>query len=93
MGIKINPRPESKIVTVKDSSTGKKTKLTKKDGTYTKGGQVVKLTKSQKEIPTTMKHGGPYNAHHPMKMKDSAYNMKSPYNMKPAVLRHMSHNK
>ena len=37
-----------------------------------------------------MKHGGPYNAHHPMKMKDAAYNMESPYNMKPQILKHMS---
>jgi hypothetical protein len=99
MPVRINykPKSESKIVTVKDSTTGKTTKLTKKNGTYTRGGNVVTLTKSQKEVPNKMKHGGPYNAHHPMKMKhsaydmkDSAYNMKSPYNMKPQILKHMS---
>ena len=83
---------KSKIVKVKDSSTGKVTQLTKSGNTYTKGGQVVTLTKSQKELGAAnkMKHGGPYNAHHPMKMKDAAYNMKSPYNMKPQILKHMS---
>ena len=37
------------IVDVVDSSTGKKTKLTKKDGSYYKADQVVSLTKNQSE--------------------------------------------
>ena len=82
---------KSKIVKVKDSKTGKITQLTKTGSTYTKAGNVVNLSETQKEIgPNKMKHEGPYNAHHPMKMKDSAYNMKSPYNMKPQILKHMS---
>jgi hypothetical protein len=41
---------EDKIVDVLDSSTGKRTKLTKKDGSYYKAGQLVNLTKNQKEF-------------------------------------------
>ena len=41
------------------------------------------------ESPNTMK---PYQAHHPMKMNHSAMKMKSPYNMKPGILRHMKGN-
>ena len=38
------------IVDVLDSSTGKRTKLTKKDGSYYKAGQSVSLTENQKEF-------------------------------------------
>ena len=41
---------EEKIVDVLDSSTGKRTKLTKKDGSYYKAGQLVTLTRNQKEF-------------------------------------------
>jgi hypothetical protein len=91
-----NYSPIKKIVKVKDSSTGKITQVTlnEKTGQITRMGNPVTLSKTQKILPSNqMKHGGPYNAHHPMKMKDSAYNMKSPYNMRPAILNHMSHNK
>ena len=95
-----------KIVKVKDSETGKITNLTQSDsGTLTKAGNVVKLSKTQKIIQSdqkknpmkmkgkdgyTMMDKGPNMAHHPMKMKHSAYNMKPPYNMKPQILKHMS---
>jgi|TARA_E500000331_G_scaffold106066_1_gene102792 hypothetical protein len=35
----------------------------------------------------------PKQMNHPMKMNDSKPMQMSPYNMKPAVLRHMTHNK
>ena len=41
---------EDKIVDVLDSSTGKRTKLTKKGSSYYKAGQLVNLTKDQKEF-------------------------------------------
>jgi len=41
---------EEEVVDVLDSSTGKRTKLTKKGGSYYKAGQLVNLTKNQKEF-------------------------------------------
>ena len=46
----ISPMLNESTVYVLDSSTGKKTKLTKKDGSYYKANQVVTLNKSQKEV-------------------------------------------
>jgi hypothetical protein len=52
----ISPMLNESTVYVLDSSTGKKTKLTKKDGSYYKANQVVTLNKSQKEVsPSTPK--------------------------------------
>jgi hypothetical protein len=51
-----------------------------------KGYNPPKLEKEEDFKPALeMKHPGPMEMNHPMQM--------SPYKMKPAVLRHMSHNK
>ena len=46
------PKTEETTVDIVDSETGKKTKVTKKDGVYTRAGNVVTLSDSQKEVTT-----------------------------------------
>jgi hypothetical protein len=45
------PKTEETTVDIVDSKTGKTTKVTKKNGSFTKGGKVVTLTDSQKVKP------------------------------------------
>lgn len=66
-------------VKIKDSKTGKVTTVTKTKTGYTRGGNVVKLTPTQKEYTP----GTPVKPKKsPMKMSGRSYDMKEAYNKK-----------